>query len=214
MRLHTSLTSTDIYAALREEQAKGRIHESVYLEKCTTHSSRSRAGAIEIKLAADAHTPGRRWGNSGGYGATSTTTQSYSATYDEWGWLLANLFDRDAKAIVGSGQYPTYDGASHFHERTGWSYNPHALIHALTTFAGPYAGDGGDRDPYPFINARVPEQVGRIGYGRTDADTVPSYAYEAAEATPGKRKGEWLHYMPRTVEQVRAFAQLDKVATS
>lgn len=210
MRIHTDiLTADDIYAALAAEQAAGRISPHVFFEVLTSHGSRIRARAFEVKLASDVRDAGRRWGNSGGYGATSYTTHSYTATYDEWGWLIAALYQIDADALWGTGEkYAQYRSREDFDDKTGLSYNPTALIRHLTTYAGPY---GGDRDPYPFVNAGSPEQAGRIGYGRTDADHLSPRVVEAALENPGKRKGEWLHYMPRTVEGVKAFAKLETV---
>lgn len=205
MRIHTdTITPYDVSKALRLEKEAGRIDAGVYLETNSQHGSHSRAWGVEIKLAATGKTPGRRFTNHGAYGAGD----AYAATYDEWGWLLAALFAMDPKAFAGSANYPVYQDAEHFHERTGWSYNPLALIREVSKYS--YEHGYGDHDPYPFINARVPEQVGRIGYGRTDAEYgVPSGTYQAAIDEPGKRRGQWLHYMPRMAEGVARFAHLD-----
>lgn len=209
MRLHTNVIgyTQTIRNALKAEQAAGRIAPHVSFKTLEQRGSRTHTFAYEVQLEADIRDNGRRAGNSGSFGAMRAEVDGYAATYDEWGWLIAALYAIDADALWGSVKYPQYLDAAHFQERTGWSYNPHAVIFAL---------ENGHGDPAPFISARTPEQVGRIGYGRISEDSAPPYfrrEREAAVANPGKRKGEWLHYMPRTVESVRAFARLNASLT-
>ena len=114
MRIHTdTLTTDDLYRELPDD---------CYLE-VTTHGSRKRHHAFEVKVSAqvgrDAHGIKRAYAqNSGTYGAASDD-YSRAATWIEWGdWMVA-LFKIDASAIIGP-----YDGASDFTYQTH-QFAPH-----------------------------------------------------------------------------------------
>lgn len=192
MRLHTdTLTADTIRDAFRAEVEAGRIARSVGFETLTEHRSTTHARAFEVKLGSYSKAPGdgRRWGNSGGYGATSQTTGEYTATYDEWGWFLAALYQVDPVMVVGSKSSPIYSDADHFAVRTGATYAPGLAK---------YIEEVGD--PYPYRSGR--DLVGRRGAGRSDGEREPRYAVEAADAgRPG-----WLTLAPRTADWARAFA--------
>lgn len=94
MRIHTdTLTARDLYASLPE---------GVYLN-VTEHGSRQRARAFEVTLYLyekdDLH---RRFGNSGGYGASDLV----AATWDEWGIWLEALYELDP--VLFCNYYPSY----------------------------------------------------------------------------------------------------------
>jgi hypothetical protein len=105
MRIHSDvLGSDDLQAALAEIPYGG-----VYLQcRPTRHGSRSRDHAYEAKLRGYGARHTRR-PNSGTYGADD----EYAATYDDWGYWLAELFSRDPNAICGP-----YKGAADFQRQT------------------------------------------------------------------------------------------------
>lgn len=109
MRIHTDhLSRGDLTAAVSKAGLRG-----VWIDGMTEHGSRSRKRAFEVRLAASPR-PGRRFRNSGQYGAESAT---YAATYDEHGEWIAQLYALDADAIVGP-----YRGRADFHAQTKSHY--------------------------------------------------------------------------------------------
>jgi len=117
MRLHSSkLQYAHVYGALKAAKDAGRVANHVHFVTCTDHQSRSRARAWEIQLGTYVKDPGdkRRWKNSGDHGADSV----YAATYDEWGYFIAELFQQDPDAIFGG-----YKGLQDFDGQTGFKYD-------------------------------------------------------------------------------------------
>lgn len=122
MRLHTNThTWLSIHEALAKAKAAGKVADHVHIEQCTEHGSRKRATAFEIKLASYTKVKGdkRGWRNTGKRGADSMNNGEglYAATYDEWGWFIAELFAVDEEAVFG-----TYDGAAGFDAATKFKY--------------------------------------------------------------------------------------------
>lgn len=199
MRIHTSVITeaTQIYQALGSQKILGRIANHVGFKILEHHGSTIREHAWEIQLEAFERDNGRRAGNSGSYGAMRPEYDGYAATFDEWGWLLAALYALDPQAHVGSPEYPTYESAEHFHDRTAWTYNPEAwlsYVNEWPTFAD-------DRDPYPWITGRAAKTKRGYMIGRRGAD-------RAAECP------RWGGVeQPRTVAEVRAFAYPLEVAS-
>jgi len=206
MRIHSNtLTPQQIIDTLGVERQTGRIAKHVGFKRLTQHRSRTHATSFEVQLEAAVHDRGRRLGNSGSYGAGS----DYAATYDEWGWLLAALYTIDRYMVVGSVNQPVYENANHFHDATGMTYYPARLIEWL---------EQGD-DPFPFVVGRAsgPDK-GRYGYGRSDGDVafgrqlyLSAGEMQAAidRHAAGKKQGnEYVKYLPRTIDEVRAFARI------
>ena len=118
MRLHTNThTITSIEDALRRAQAKGKVANSVELFVLTPHRSNSRKQAFELRLGTAVKVKGdkRTFLNSGVRGAD---TSMYAATYDEWGWFLAELFSADPDACCDR-----YTSENNFHEVTRHAYH-------------------------------------------------------------------------------------------
>jgi hypothetical protein len=116
MRIHTdSLTSTDIAAAANFAGRAG--HGRVYLDAITSHGSRKRRQAWEVKLTGDG-TVSRRRTNGGTRYADHGSERDYAATWDSWGWFIAFLFSIDPAAVVGP-----YDGVETFHRLTGHKFH-------------------------------------------------------------------------------------------
>lgn len=118
MRLHTNThTTATIEDALRRAKGKGKVEYHVVLQVLTPHRSNTRARAFELRLGTAVKVKGdkRTFWNSGSHGAD---TSMYSATYDEWGWFLAELFSADPQA-----KCDRYDGEAGFHEVTRHAYH-------------------------------------------------------------------------------------------
>lgn len=114
MRIHVNiLTSFDIYRALVDS----RIAADVYPVVMEQHGSRTHTRAFEVQLGTEDKTSGptrsRHYKNSGTHGAGNV----YAATYDEWGYFLANLFDQDPTAKAGP-----YADRADFHAKTECKY--------------------------------------------------------------------------------------------
>lgn len=114
MRIHSNtLTRSDIVSALRQPE----IAPDIELVTFGVFSSRKRQRAYEVQLGTDDKTSGptksRHYKNSGTHGAG----QIWAATYDEWGFFLADLFRLDPNAIAGQ-----YNGADDFHAQTKGAY--------------------------------------------------------------------------------------------
>lgn len=101
MRLHSdTLTERDLYAALPDG-----VHANI-----TQKGSRKRARAFEVTLyVLDKDDLHRRYGNSGGYGASTDV----AATWDEWGIWMARLYVLDQEALIG-----WYHDPAHFVAQT------------------------------------------------------------------------------------------------
>lgn len=191
MRLHSNkLRASHVRDALQAEKDAGRIARHVTFKTLKEHGSRSHEFAVEVQLEASVRDNGRRVGNSGSYGSMSEG-DLYAATYDEWGWLIAALYEIDPYAVWGTVKYPQYADAVDFHHITGMTYDPENLIWYL---------ENGYGDPYPIVTGQGAKAkrgylIGRRGANRADS----SY-----RLTWGARK------LPRTVEEIREYANLNK----
>ena len=119
MRLHSNIhTPSTIHAALERAQESGKVAAHVAFEVLASHRSMKRARAYEIKLGTYVKIRGdkRTFLNSGTHGADSDAGV-YSATYDEWGWFIAELFAADPDGIFG-----TYSGRDGFIAATDGKY--------------------------------------------------------------------------------------------
>jgi hypothetical protein len=118
-----TLTPADFVNALEGAQAAGLIGPGVFLaeleEKRTKGNKRARK--YTLQLAAAAKMPGdkRRRINSGTHGAGN----AWAATWDEWGFFMAEVFARDASAMFGP-----YEGADDFGNKTKGAYPLPAFV--------------------------------------------------------------------------------------
>ena len=123
MKLHSdTLTSADVYTAMERAKQRGHVSRLTIFDKMEEKKSRTRKNGFEIHLewiGEKVKGDGRRWTNSGKGGANSYDNGSgcYAATYDEWGWFIAELFDKDANAVFGH-----YKGKEHFDTYTKGAY--------------------------------------------------------------------------------------------
>lgn len=214
------ITTEDISDALTAEKKAGRIAGHVFFEqlKQFTPKGSTYGTGWHIKLAASYSGEGRRWGNSGGYGSTSVT----AATYDEWGWLLAALYDQDNYLFVGFGPgSPVYEDRWAFEARTGRSYMGKEFLieldsdEELAQIRKEYAEVGflSVGDPFPYVLGRGSVK-GRMGANRDDGENRHRSQADLNKAVAawaaGKKQGRnYIKFLPRTRESYSAFAHLD-----
>lgn len=109
MRIHTDLTWSQIWDIIRDAKC------GAYQTTLTEHGSRTaKARGIELKLAGTS----TRYSNSGQWGAQNWDGHM-AATWDEWGIVLAAIFDADPTAIMGSAKHPDYADRDDYHWQTG-----------------------------------------------------------------------------------------------
>lgn len=110
-----TLTPADFAHALQGAQAAGLIGPSVFLAELDEKPARKAARLYVVQLAAVSKMPGekRRRVNTGSTGAGDV----FAATWDEWGYFMAEVFARDESAVFGP-----YDGVDSFREMTKGAY--------------------------------------------------------------------------------------------
>lgn len=111
MRIHTD-RPYEVVAAIHE--ATRRL-PGVY---ATTkqHKSRSREAGIELRLEGNGYPV-----NTGRSGAHQGTI---GATWDEWGVVLAAIFEADPTAFAGTAKRPVYADRADYHHLTGYRFSP------------------------------------------------------------------------------------------
>jgi len=117
MRIHTTGNADTLREALKTAQAEGKVAAHVYFDRFSAHRSTTHQSAYEVHLGADHKETGskRRRPNSGG---GDPEFAQWAATYDEWGWFLTALFDRDPAAKV-TGCYADH---ADFHAKTRYAF--------------------------------------------------------------------------------------------
>jgi hypothetical protein len=127
MKLHSNiLTEADVREALSRAKRRGNVDRLIDFSELSARGSRSRKNGFEVRLewlGTKVKGDGRRWTNTGSYGAD--TGGAYAATRDEWGWFIAELFQMDEHAIFGY-----YEGMDNFDTSTRHAYvieNPLAV---------------------------------------------------------------------------------------
>jgi hypothetical protein len=156
MRLHSDvLTGSDITRIFHTAKA-AHMSPETYIEY-TSHGSRSRQNAFEVRLGAYAKRAGERrsYKNSGGYGAS----EEYAATYDEWGHFIEALFTVDPDMIFGG-----YKGVDDYHAQTRF------LFCAVVPTP----------DPYPHIT-----EVNRRRWRDAEPSKWVASSFEPRDGGPG-----------------------------
>lgn len=117
MKLHSDiLTMADVRDALERAKKRGHVDRLTVFDVLEPKGSRTRKNGFEVHLewiGDKVKGDGRRWTNSGNTGSGGT----YAATYDEWGWFIAELFDKDENAVFGH-----YKGLDSFNNQTRSKY--------------------------------------------------------------------------------------------
>lgn len=119
MKLHSdTITKADVRAAMRAAVLDSKITPDVHFVIFAPEGSRLRRYGYEIQLGTFDKTSGptssRRFKNTGYAGAGRV----WAATYDEWGWLIAELFKIDPALIFGQWKH----GVDRFHSDTANAY--------------------------------------------------------------------------------------------
>ena len=101
MKLHTRLEVPFIYGALHKVKQEGHVTDDIHFVEFDEGRSRTHQYRYEIQLGTYDKTTGptrsRRFKNTGQYGAG----QVWSATYDEWGYFIEQIFRMDPGAKFG-----------------------------------------------------------------------------------------------------------------
>lgn len=120
MRLHTSLTETELYCAMID------VGTDVYLDY-TRHGSRSHERAFEVSLTGFGarHTRAKNTGTVGAFGYGER-----AATWSDWGRFIAGVFERDPSAKCAY-----YADAADYHAKTHGLFAPGAVVTPRTLAA-------------------------------------------------------------------------------
>ena len=128
MKLHTKLDIGEVYNSLIVTKARELMTEDIFFHQLIEQPSKSHPHGFIIQLATTDQQSGpknsRYYKNTGKRGAHSETglgradESLWAATYDEWGWFIADLFERDPGASFGH-----YKTAAKFHEMTKNKYH-------------------------------------------------------------------------------------------
>lgn len=121
MKLHSDVVATEqtIREALQRAKDAGHVGSSVYFHILDARASRSKKNGFEIQLGCSDKVKGdgRGWKNTGTRGADSGSYGMYAATYDEWGWFIAELYTLDAEMVLGH-----YKSLENFDSHTRFAY--------------------------------------------------------------------------------------------
>jgi hypothetical protein len=147
MRLHTKLTYEQVEAALRRAKNKGHVATDVQFQGTqpdgamsyrliAEYGSRTHNGAFDVQLGVSKYDPyvplPADYVNQ--YGKRQKTRRStngkhytWAATWHEWGWFMAEIFDADPRAMFGNRGKPGrpgwgYDGVDDFDQKTNWQF--------------------------------------------------------------------------------------------
>lgn len=111
MKLHSDkLSTTDIREALATARRKGRVVGGIELLTLEEKGSRTRANGFEVRL-------GSTYQDGIHKRKTNDNSGNYAATWDEWGWFIAELFMKDNDLVFGS-----YKSLEDFHEQTRYAF--------------------------------------------------------------------------------------------
>jgi hypothetical protein len=119
MRLHTDkLTYSDVIRAVVLSYEDNPNGGGYFADAVVEHGSRVRDHAFEIALEGlgSRHTRARAWGQ-GSYGKGSQEHAPRAATYDDWGYFIAQVFLKDPDAVFGP-----YKGRDDFDEKTRFKF--------------------------------------------------------------------------------------------
>lgn len=113
MRIHINTADSAIIDAMTAAVEAGQVSPFVQFDELIKRRSRSHRAAFEVRLVTHVKREGekRYRPNSGSIGYDGTPV--WAATWHEWGWFLAHLFNLDPSAKAGP-----YRGAGEFHAAT------------------------------------------------------------------------------------------------
>lgn len=112
MKLHTKLNNHQINEAMTHVKERGLVADGIYFVQFAYENSQSHPYGYLIQLGTNENTtPGNK---RRGRKQVANGDRIWAATYDEWGWFIAEIFECDPNAKFG--YYKNYDD---FHEKTG-----------------------------------------------------------------------------------------------
>ena len=140
MRLHTSLTADDLFDALNYAKQAGRITRDVTFDPITAYRSQTHPRAYEIQLGASqggslpadyTNQYGKRQKCRRTRNGNYTGELRFAATWHEWGWFIAKVFEMDPSARWGAnataknhyGLYAGYQSVADFRVKTDYQFN-------------------------------------------------------------------------------------------
>lgn len=110
MKLHSDKISTqDIREALETARAKGKIVGDTELLVLEEQGSRKRENGWEVRLGVKHR--------DGVHNRRNMNNTAYSATWEEWGWFIVELFELDIDLEFGS-----YTSYNEFHTQTRYNF--------------------------------------------------------------------------------------------
>lgn len=130
MKLHTKISYGYLYDALKSAKAKGLVGDSVDIVGYSAHRSNSHPVRLDFQLGTDDHRLPA--GTVNQYGKNQKTRRvrnsgvdpelRYSATWHEWGWLMAEVYALDPDALFGDKSWG-YNGVDDFHAKTRYQFS-------------------------------------------------------------------------------------------
>jgi hypothetical protein len=131
MRLHTKLSRKDITEALNQASYKRHISWTVVFDPMEEHKSTTHPRAFEIQLGSEfggnlpdyyVNRYGKRQKARRTRNISVSTAYKFSATWEEWGWFIAEIYKRDINARWGGVKRPIYSSYGDFHSKTGFKF--------------------------------------------------------------------------------------------
>ena len=131
MRFHTHLSEHHLHTALQRAKDKGRVAEDVEFMVLEEKTSRTHPRAFEVQLGVRKNHPYRPLPENhvNQYGRRQKTRRTangvggwYAATWHEWGWFIAELFELDPQSRWGSNR-SGYFSQDDFDAKTKWQFD-------------------------------------------------------------------------------------------
>lgn len=129
MKLHSDiLDRATVLQAMNTARRLGRVTRDIELITLEPQGSRSRKHGFKIQLGTydQSSGPTKSRHLAGGQHGAIHDMQVWAATYDEWGWFIAELFAIDPDALFGP-----YKGLQSFNEQTGFKYVRELVIQEM-----------------------------------------------------------------------------------
>jgi hypothetical protein len=152
MRLHTALTEREIRDCLARAQESGEVPADLIFDQFNPAGSRTHRHGYDIHLATEyqgTRDDGRKRKRAAYYGVSG---QLWAATYDEWGWFLAEFFVTDPDAKAGP-----YKGQADFHAQTHDNYSDGREDYRADDYGEDPEPDRGEPDTEPVTRAMLPD---------------------------------------------------------
>ncbi len=126
MKLHTNLSERQAREALQAAKETGKVGDAVEFLVFSQAGSHTRDHAFEVQLGTREYARLPE-GTVNQYGKPQKTRRrnqantGFAATWHEWGWFMAQVFEREPGAVFGSRSWG-YDGLTDFDEKTKYQF--------------------------------------------------------------------------------------------